>query len=62
MSMLVAAAASRPESWPIESPPAISETDPILAVNLTFLTGVILIVRVKIFWQDRILHTLLFFN
>lgn len=41
--MLVARYCVRPDTWPIESPPLESSSDPILAVNLTFLTGVILI-------------------
>merc|ERR1711953_153875 len=45
MSMLVAACCKRPDAWPMEYPdgPA-TESDPILAVNLTFLTGIILLV------------------
>ena len=45
MSMLVAACCKRPDTWPMEYPdgPA-TESDPILAVNLTFLTGIILLV------------------
>ena len=43
MSMLVARYCMRPDSWPIESPPLESSSDPNLAINLTFLTGVILV-------------------
>ena len=44
MSMLVAVFCKRPESWPEQFPPMESTTDPMLAVQLTFLTGVILVV------------------
>jgi sodium-independent sulfate anion transporter 11 len=44
MSMLVAQFCSRPDSWPTEYPAAISQSDPALAVNLTMLTGLILVI------------------
>lgn len=44
MSMLVAQFCSRPDSWPTEYPEAISQSDPALAVNLTMLTGLILLI------------------
>ena len=47
MSMLVAEFCKRPESWPEQFPPMESTTDPMLAVQLTFLTGVILVVLGK---------------
>lgn len=43
MSMLVAVFCARPVSWPVEYPNPISESDPILAVTLTFLSGAILV-------------------
>ena len=44
MSMLVAQFCSRPDSWPTEYPAAISQSDPALAVNLTMLTGLVLVI------------------
>ena len=45
MSMLVAKFCSRPSDWPEEvSDSTLSESDPILAINLTFLSGMILLI------------------
>jgi len=43
MAMLVAAFCGRPDTWPTELPEPLTDSDPILANNLTLITGAILL-------------------